>query len=366
MVGGSFVKNGRRRMILAFSPIGIIGCALSCIPDMSIMCVGRFVYGFTAAIMMLCGSKIVSEIVPTKLIDRGYGISTNLAATTFVALCFLLGLFAPSCEDSQKESMFWQQVFAFPILMFLALIYLFKYVHTEETLNFHVKARERENALKILRKIYPNQSSYIINLIYAKFDKALNMTTDDDNVSKLNYTQTFFGADNWRSTWLCIYISLAKGMSGVNMIAIYNHQIFEMIRDSGGKSSLAVPTQCLIVGMLNLVGAILSYFSVKMINRRPLFIFGSLAQGVAMSLIAFFIVEKDADMVLIFMSIHMIVFQCSIGGGFFIYCIEISNEFAIGISLGLLQTICATQSMTVGFIAESYGIQVVFAGLASY
>lgn len=104
MCGGSLVKNGRKKMIILFSAIGIIGCGLSCVADTRIMCVGRWIYGFSAAILLVASSKIVSEIVPTKFLDKGYGVSTNLSINLFFALSFVLGSWVPTTEEEQQTS----------------------------------------------------------------------------------------------------------------------------------------------------------------------------------------------------------------------------------------------------------------------
>lgn len=95
MMGGGFVKNGRRRIIILFSVIGMIACILSCIPNMIVICVGRVIYGFSSGCLLIASSKILCEIVPTKLLDKGYGISTNLSINMTITFIFVFNSLIP-------------------------------------------------------------------------------------------------------------------------------------------------------------------------------------------------------------------------------------------------------------------------------
>lgn len=155
-------------------------------------------------------------------------------------------------------------------------------------------------------------------------------------------------------------------MSGINMISVYASQIFEMIEENGGTSSFSVVTQSYSIGLISFFGTILSVFSIRSFGRRPLFLVGIAIMGSAHALIAYYIINKDADLVLFFMSIQFISYQVSIGSGYYVYCSEISNEFAIGIAIGIMQCVVMLQSLTVGFIAESYGVETVFICLGAW
>ena len=95
ITGGLFVAISRRKSMMVFSVVGILGCVLSCVPQMVVLCLGRFVYGYSAGVMLIASSKMLSEIIPASVMDNGYGVSTNLSISLFKAFVFLFGQWVP-------------------------------------------------------------------------------------------------------------------------------------------------------------------------------------------------------------------------------------------------------------------------------
>ena len=75
--GGDFVKSGRRLTILQFNVIGIIGSIFGLLPQFYMMCFGRFIFGFSCGVLICTTPKAIDESVPLKLVDKGFGTSTN-------------------------------------------------------------------------------------------------------------------------------------------------------------------------------------------------------------------------------------------------------------------------------------------------
>ena len=78
LYGGDFTAMGRRKTIIYFNSLALIGTALSLILHFKIICFGRFVYGFAAGVLLCATPKIMEETIPTELIDKGFGASTNI------------------------------------------------------------------------------------------------------------------------------------------------------------------------------------------------------------------------------------------------------------------------------------------------
>jgi MFS family permease len=68
-MGGNIISYGRKSSIIHFSNLAIIACILSMDSSMEIICLGRFLYGLAAGVLLCAAPKIVSETVPTQLID---------------------------------------------------------------------------------------------------------------------------------------------------------------------------------------------------------------------------------------------------------------------------------------------------------
>lgn len=90
------------------------------------------------------------------------------------AFSFILGAWSPATEELQRTSSFWQYVYAYPILILGLQLIFFGYWHTEDSLNFHVINGESDKAMRILEKMYPDQSKFILDLMYSCLDKDLN------------------------------------------------------------------------------------------------------------------------------------------------------------------------------------------------
>jgi hypothetical protein len=64
----------------------------------------------------------------------------------------------------------------------------------------------------------------------------------------------------------------------------------------------------LIVGIMSLIGAILSNFTIKAFARRPLFIVGAIIQGISLGLLVLFILKKNSNLCLVFMCTHLLAY----------------------------------------------------------
>jgi len=94
--GGGFIANGRKRIVTLFNWIGIVGCALSLVPNMYVLCIGRTIYGFASGVMVVAAPKILNETIPSHVLDNGYSCSTNLCLNVFILLSMLLSAGMPN------------------------------------------------------------------------------------------------------------------------------------------------------------------------------------------------------------------------------------------------------------------------------
>ena len=69
---------------------------LSSIPNLYVICAGRVVYGFVAGVMVVASPKILGETVPTHVMDKGFGIATNLSINFYIMVSMFLGMIMPT------------------------------------------------------------------------------------------------------------------------------------------------------------------------------------------------------------------------------------------------------------------------------
>ena len=101
IVGGKIIAYGRRRSVLIFDLLGILGSVLSIISNFYVILLGRLTFGFAAGVLVTACPKIVEETVPSAYMDYGYGISTNLGINLFIMISLLSGLIIPSDKSAE-------------------------------------------------------------------------------------------------------------------------------------------------------------------------------------------------------------------------------------------------------------------------
>ena len=102
IVGGSIIVNSRRKPILFFNFIIILGCFLAIYDNFTVICIGRLVFGFATGVLLAAAPKIIEETVPANIQDYGFGTSTNLMVNFGVLVSFILGPLVPTDPIIQK------------------------------------------------------------------------------------------------------------------------------------------------------------------------------------------------------------------------------------------------------------------------
>jgi len=125
-------------MIILFNVVAIVGCCLSLVANTYVLCLGRFIYGFAAGVIICATPLMLEETIPAHAMDFGYGISTNLSLTTNVTVMLLLGFGMPNSTEELATTNFWRVIYSVPIFISLIVIPLNIFVLTEDSLGFHV------------------------------------------------------------------------------------------------------------------------------------------------------------------------------------------------------------------------------------
>lgn len=64
------------------------------------MCFGRFVFGFSCGILICTTPKAIDETVPSYMVDKGFGTSTNIIINLSFMLVAVLSLMMPETETA--------------------------------------------------------------------------------------------------------------------------------------------------------------------------------------------------------------------------------------------------------------------------
>jgi len=98
IIGGSIVKYGQRMTVIIFNVVIMIGSVLSLFKIFSLICIGRFIHGFSSGVLVSAVPKIIDETVPSHIVDKWFGTSTNLMINVGIMTNMLLGIGTPVNE----------------------------------------------------------------------------------------------------------------------------------------------------------------------------------------------------------------------------------------------------------------------------
>jgi MFS family permease len=145
--GGDFVKHGRRSTIINFNIIGLVGSAMSIVMNFYVICAGRILLGFTCGVLLCATPKSLDEVIPNKLIDKGFGTSTNIMINVSFLICMILANFMPDEKPALMQNKFWMVLSTVQVPFQILAIILHSYIFTEETIEFNVKIGNKDEAI---------------------------------------------------------------------------------------------------------------------------------------------------------------------------------------------------------------------------
>lgn len=336
VIGGSLIQYGRRKMYILFSLVGIVGCAISTVPNMTVMCIGRFIYGFASGIFCVAGPRIMNEIVPTHLMDLGFNSSTNVFINIFTMISMLLGLGQPTEVADLKTSSWYKVVYLVPVIFCIAQLALLLLWHKSDSIHFHIVRREKETAMGLIAKVYPTYDNAVHEQVYKELESTLCPDKGEEETAKVGAWSTLFGREHRAGTWVCIFVASANTLAGVNLVNQYAKLIYDMLNEGLDDPALSPSLNTYIVGVFGFFGALMALVTVRKLSRRALFIAGHTGIAISLGLCILFSAQGKPVPFLIFHCMMIVSFQASNGAGFWLYAGEVANEQAMGICLLVL------------------------------
>lgn len=107
LLGGGFIKSGRRWTILNFNIIGLLASLTIFTVNYNIMCIGRVVFGFSSGVLLCATPKMIDETVPAKYLDHGFGASTAIIMCLFQFIVLLMAIGMPDSPKELTSSYYW-------------------------------------------------------------------------------------------------------------------------------------------------------------------------------------------------------------------------------------------------------------------
>lgn len=104
-------------MLLVFNVVAAIGTSLTMVLNLPMICVGRFIFGFSCGVFSVAGPKMLDETVPIQLISS-FGTATNSFLAGGIMIAIVLGILLPEEVDKQgqMDDGMWRVLYGFPFV----------------------------------------------------------------------------------------------------------------------------------------------------------------------------------------------------------------------------------------------------------
>jgi SP family arabinose:H+ symporter-like MFS transporter len=158
------------------------------------------------------------------------------------------------------------------------------------------------------------------------------------NSSNLTLSDALFDPKYRKATWVNIGYMFFHEVTGYNIILLYSSSIFAKIKNSHGEHSFKGRLGTEIIGVINVIFAVLALYLVKKVGRRVLLIWGHLGMAVSFGLFAYFSTYNNDKGALAMIMFFLMFYQSSSGPVAWMYAAETTIDAAFGIVLLVLWT----------------------------
>lgn len=132
------MQNGRRPLVIFSNFMAIAFAGLSLVANTYVIAVARLGFGLASGFIIAASPKILDETIPAHLIDKGFGMSTNLLINFGVMVATVLAIGNPSEDDydALNDSWYWRFEYGFAVVPAIISLVLSFTVHREDSLLF--------------------------------------------------------------------------------------------------------------------------------------------------------------------------------------------------------------------------------------
>ena len=284
---------GRKKVISIAAVIFAVGAlATGYAPGITALIVGRIVIGIAIGIASFAVPLYIGEISPTK--NRGAMVTLNQLMICIGVLVSYISDYAIA-DDTNPESWRWMFLVGFipAVILFVGMFFV------PETPRWLIsKGREKEGR-EILQKI---EEAELVEESITSMKKDLELAKNSSG----SWKEIF---QPWMRPALIIGIGImfVQQFTGINTIIYYSPIIFKL---SGIVSNEGAILPSVLVGIVNVLFAVVSILLLDRIGRRKLFFIGLIGMVVSLLFIGFTFIFKDrlGDLLTYFTIVGMLVY----------------------------------------------------------
>ena len=165
--GGKILQYGRRKGILIFDFVALVGLTLMMFQELSVLLVGRFIFGFGAGVLSTATTVVIGDMVPAGYSGQ-FGFLANLSFTA-AAMMFAYGFDNRDVYDSEY---YWRIIIGCPFLLCLTQIIGLGFIIKEDTTLYLIEHDRRDEALIMMRRVYHKSEN--VEAIYDELKREID------------------------------------------------------------------------------------------------------------------------------------------------------------------------------------------------
>lgn len=318
------MKYGRRRSLIFSLICGIVGNVVSSFSSIYMVNIGRFIFGFASGLTSSIIPKYLTEVIPTHLYGAVMAGFTCIGGIGSLIATFVGGV----VKDGKNPHRDWILLYLYiPVSLQLLGLLGMIFVVNFESIKFLMDHGEKEEALKVVKKIYKhaNTESMAVQIL-DEFNKS-----NGKAVNKVSMTDAMFNPRYRRSTWINVVHMMFHEFTGINVISLYSGEILKSMQGRGG--GLSVTTGVYMIMIAGFVAHAVGILTVKFIGRKTLLIWGHISMALIHAGIGMRNVYKNDNMVIILIIAFMFAYGMTTGPVAWVYAAETVIDSAMGITL---------------------------------
>jgi MFS transporter, SP family, arabinose:H+ symporter len=254
-------RFGSRRMLLWIAALFVVtSIATGIAPSFTLFVVARFVGGLTVGGMSVLSPMYVSEISPPTVRGR-MGAMYQMSIVVGILISYLINYWLRNLGPWNWRWMFMSGVI--PSVIFFAAL-----LGAPETPRFLYKIGKKEEGLRLLSRLVGPAEA---NAEAAEIEASLGTSFASESLFQTKGLR--------RALLVGFVLAILIHVSGINTIIDYSPIIF---RSAGWKIDAAL-ISTFVIGGINCLFTLVSFWTIDRYGRRPLYIAGSL--GMALSLL---------------------------------------------------------------------------------
>ena len=295
---------GRKTTCIFVDIFCIFSTILTLFAEIPLLIIGRLLCGLAVGVNSVLVGIYVGEISPFAHVHF-FGALGGFMLNFGMIGSYLFGMNTLSEDDLDNgvTDNWWKVMFAFPMIICFIRSFMIIFVFNYETPSYLVRKDKKNEALKVLTKLYAEESK--VNELYEEIQKREEKRKNEGNQTiSMIFTKKYF-----KRFLIAVVLVFANQFSGINAIAFYSKSLFTNI---GGSDSLANYLS-MGLGALNLISGLFIAYPLKHIGIRKTYLFSLIGCATSLGLTALFVLLNIKIGSLIFLFAYNCAFSLGVG-----------------------------------------------------